>query len=238
MSEVAARLSAIRHRIADAAARVGREPGEITLVGVSKRQPAARVRAALEAGLRDVGENYLQEAVARHAELMQAPGPPHGSSVRWHFIGQLQRNKVRQLVPIFDVVQTLDRESLGDELERRCAAADRRLEVLVQVDLSNEPRKGGVAPERLPDLLSASERWPSLRITGLMAIPAATAHAEQSRPAFARLRELRDAQRQQPAAAGLRELSMGMSHDFEVAIEEGATIIRVGTALFGEREPG
>jgi pyridoxal phosphate enzyme (YggS family) len=237
VSEVAARLAALRDRVARAAARVGREPEEITLVGVSKRQPLERVRAALRAGLRDIGESYVQEAVARHGELV-ASGQPPATPPRWHFVGRLQRNKVRQLVPIFDVVQTLDRESLGDELERRCARAGRQLEVLVQVDLCDEPQKGGVAPERLPGLLAAGQRWPSLRITGLMAIPAAARHAEESRAAFARLRELRDAQREQPGGAGLRELSMGMSQDFEVAIEEGATIIRLGTALFGERAPG
>jgi pyridoxal phosphate enzyme (YggS family) len=230
--EIAARLAAIRERVAAAAQRVGREAGEIALLGVAKRQPVELVRAALDAGLRDLGENYVQEAVAKRALLAGADG---GSEPRWHFIGQLQRNKVRQVVPIFDVVHTLDRESLGDELERRCAAADRRLEVLVQVDVSDEPQKGGVAPERLPALLEAGARWPHLALTGLMAIPAASDEPEASRAAFARLRELRDAQRGRPGGQDLRELSMGMSGDFEVAIEEGATIIRVGTALFGPR---
>lgn len=234
-AELATRLAGLRARIEAAAARAGRAADEVALIGVSKRQPAALVSAAVRAGLGEIGENYVQEAVAKHAQVSEALADTGTAAPRWHFIGRLQRNKVRHVVGCFDVVQTVDRESLGDELERRAQAANRRLEVLLQVDLSDEPQKGGVAPDGLRDLLAASTRWQALHVTGLMAIPAATDDPEQSRPAFARLRELRDTHRDGPGAEPLRELSMGMSGDFEVAIEEGATIIRVGTAVFGPR---
>jgi pyridoxal phosphate enzyme (YggS family) len=154
---------------------------------------------------------------------------------RWQFIGQLQRNKARLVARDFDVIQTVDRESLGAELDRRAERLSRHLEVLLQVDLSGEERKGGAAPEDLPALLAASRRWPHLRVSGLMAIPEPSLDPEASRPAFARLRELRDALREHPGGEHLVELSMGMSQDFEVAIEEGATIVRIGTAIFGAR---
>jgi pyridoxal phosphate enzyme (YggS family) len=234
--EIARRLEGIHARVIAAARRANRAPDEILLLGVSKRKSADQVVKAVRAGLRDVGENYVQEAVAKHAEVMDALRRTGDDPPRWHFIGRLQRNKVRTLVTRFDVVQSLDRESLGDELQRRAAAAERTLEVLVQVDLSDEPQKGGVAPDALADLLAASTRWSALRVVGLMAIPAAASGPEATRPAFARLRALRDAHRDAPGGDALSELSMGMSSDFEVAIEEGATIIRVGTALFGPRE--
>jgi len=232
------RLDRVRARIGGAARRAGRSADEITLVGVAKRQPAERVAAARRAGLHCVGESYLQEAQAkipRVGALLAACGaaPPH-----WHFVGRLQRNKAREVARFFDVVESVDREELGLELERRAAGRAQPLEVLLQVNVSGEARKGGVAPEALPELLAASARWRRLRVVGLMAIPAAAEDPEASRPAFARLRELRDALRGGPGAEGLRELSMGMSADFEVAIEEGATWVRVGTALFGARDPG
>jgi pyridoxal phosphate enzyme (YggS family) len=234
---IAGRLEKIRSRIEAAALRVGRDPREVALLGVSKRKSAAQVTAAIRAGLRDVGENYVQEAVAKHREVTRALDEAGDVPPRWHFIGRLQRNKVRQVVSRFDVVQTPDRESLGSELEKRASAAGRVIEALVQVDLCDEPQKGGVAPSGLAALLEASTRWAALRVTGLMAIPEATDDPESTRSAFAQLRALRDAHRQAPGGEALGELSMGMSADFEVAIEEGATIIRVGTALFGPREP-
>ena len=223
---MAGRLEALEGRVAAAAARAGRDPAEVTLLGVAKRVAPERVAAALTAGLRDLGENYLQEAVERRGAL----GPEAGAA-RWHFIGRLQRNKARAAAAHFDVVQTLDRASLGAALDRGAAAAGRRLDVLVQVNTSGEAQKGGVAPERLPELLDASRDWPHLRVAGLMTLPAATADPEAARPAFAALRALRE----RTGHPELRELSMGMSADFEVAIEEGATIIRIGTALFGPR---
>jgi hypothetical protein len=234
-ADVATRLASVRERVGRAAAAAGRRPEAVTLVGVSKRVAAEQVAAAVRAGLRDVGENYLQEAEAKLPEVQRLLEESGHKSPRWHFIGQLQRNKARRVAGRFDVVQTVDRERLGAELNRRAEAAARPLEVLLQVDLSGEPGKGGVDPEHLAELLASSRGWPQLRVIGLMAIPAPGAEAASSRPAFARLRALRDELRQHPGGESLRELSMGMSQDFEVAIEEGATIVRIGTAIFGAR---
>jgi hypothetical protein len=159
------------------------------------------------------------------------------ASPRWHFIGHLQRNKVRDVVRDYDVVETLDRESLGDALDRRAAGRGRPLEALIQVNVSREPQKSGAAPEEVPALLARSAGWENLRVTGLMAIPA-PGSAEATRADFARMRALFDTLRSEPGGEQLRELSMGMSSDFETAIEEGATIVRVGTAIFGAREEG
>lgn len=225
MSAIAERLAAVRERIALAAARAGRSEGDVELIGVAKTRTASEVVEAVRAGLGHVGENYVQEAVPKIAEVLASGVTPP----LWHFIGRLQRNKARHVAPVFDVVETVDNEKLGLELDRRAGVAGRLLEAQLQVDVSGEAQKGGVSPEALPALLAASASWANLRVTGLMAIPAPTAEPEQSRPAFALLRELRD-------ELGLRELSMGMSADFEVAIEEGATRVRVGAAIFGARE--
>jgi PLP dependent protein len=226
-------LAALRARMDAACARAGRAPGGVTLLGVAKGTATERVVAAVRAGLADVGENYLQEAAARRPELATELARTHNTGPRWHFIGRLQRNKARATARLFDVVHTLDRRELGDALERGAVEAGRTLDALIQVNADDEPQKGGAAPDALPALLAASAAWPHLRITGLMAIPAASDDAERTRPAFAMLRALRDSLRADHPA--LTELSMGMSGDFEVAIEEGATIIRVGTALFGPR---
>lgn len=233
---VAERLRAVRARIDAAARRVGRDPRSVRLVGVAKRQPAARVVAAVAAGLADVGENFAQELRDQAPEVearLRAEGlaPP-----RWHFVGQLQRNKARLVVPRVACVHSLDRASLARELDRRAGAEGRSLEVLLQVDLSGEAAKGGVAPERAASLLAAAASLPHLRVVGLMAIPAPEPDPQAMRPAFARLRELRDTLGAEAGGDALRELSMGMSADFEVAVEEGATLVRVGTAVFGPRE--
>jgi len=228
-------LAALRARVAAAAARADRPPEQVTLLGVAKGTSTARVAEAVRAGLADVGENYLQEAAARRSELAEQLAGTGAAPPRWHFIGRLQRNKARGVAELFDAVHTLDRRELGDALERGAAAAGRTLDAFVQVNASGEAQKGGVAPEGVRALLAASAAWPHLRIAGLMAIPAASDDAERTRPAFAMLRALRDSLR--PDYPALVELSMGMSGDFEVAIEEGATIIRVGTALFGPRGP-
>jgi pyridoxal phosphate enzyme (YggS family) len=232
---VAERLAEVRERIAAAARRAGRRPEEIVLVGVAKRQPAANVVAAVRAGLADVGENYVQEAVAQRAAVEAALAGSALAPPRWHLIGRLQRNKARQAVRSFDVIQTLDRAELGDALESHCAAEPRRLRVLLQVDVSGEPQKGGAAPDELQALLARCRDWPHLEPVGLMAIPAPVETAEAARPAFARLRALRDTLQREPGGGRLRELSMGMSADYEVAVEEGATLVRVGTAIFGQR---
>jgi pyridoxal phosphate enzyme (YggS family) len=218
-----------------AARRAGRRPEEITLVGAAKRQAPESVVAAVRAGLLDVGENYVQEAAAKRAAVEAALAGSAVTPPRWHLIGHLQRNKARQAVRCCDVVQTLDRAELGETLEARCAAEPRRLPVLLQVDISGEPQKGGVAPDELPALLTRCREWPHLEPIGLMAIPAPVEAAEQARPAFARLRSLRDALVREPGGGALRELSMGMSADYEVAIEEGSTLVRVGVAIFGPR---
>jgi pyridoxal phosphate enzyme (YggS family) len=222
----------LRERIAAAAERAGRAPGVVTLLGVAKRIAPEAVAEAVGAGLADVAENYVQEAVGRRDALCDLVARTGQAPPRWHFIGRLQRNKARVVAEHFEVVHTLDREALGAVLERGAEAAGRNLDVLVQVNTSGEAQKGGVAPGDAAALLDAARAWPHLRIRGLMTIPAA-GDPEAVRPAFAGLRTLRDALRERHP--DLRELSMGMSGDFEVAIEEGATIIRVGTALFGPR---
>jgi hypothetical protein len=229
----AERLESVRARIAAAARRAGRDAADVTLVGVSKRMPADRMAEAARAGLACVGENYVQEAREKRTALEALP---ETRALRWHLIGSLQRNKARDAVASFDVVETVDRVSLAQELDRRAAQAGRTLEVLLQVNVSGEPQKAGARPEQVEALLGACAELPHLRVTGLMAVPEAADDPERTRPSFARLRALRDELRAVPGGAGLRELSMGMSADFEVAIEEGATLVRVGTALFGPRE--
>jgi hypothetical protein len=227
---VAARLASLRARIAAAARRAGRDPAEVTLVGVSKRVPAARVAEAVAAGLADAGESFVQEARAKIPDLAAL-----GAHPRWHLVGRLQRNKARDAARLFDWIHSMDRAELAQELSRRAQAEGRRLSLLLQVNLSGEPQKGGAAPDALPDLAAACARLPALELRGLMTVPAADADPEAARPLFARLRALRAALAAGPAGARFDQLSMGMSHDFEVAVEEGATMVRVGTALFGTR---
>ncbi|HJO23243.1 MAG: YggS family pyridoxal phosphate-dependent enzyme [Myxococcota bacterium] len=237
-NEIADRLAAVRERMARAATRAGRRPEDVRLVGVTKRKTAADLVAAVGAGLGHVGENYVQEA---HEKLSEARAALEGLGLKTpaiHFIGTLQRNKAGVAARLFDVVESVDRIALGDVLDRRAGAAGRRLEVLLQVNVSSEARKGGVAPEDLPALAAHARSWRHLAVTGLMTIPTAATDPEQQRPAFAKLRALRDSLRAEAGGQGLDHLSMGMSGDFEVAIEEGATIVRVGTAIFGSREAG
>jgi len=231
-ASIAERLAEVRGRIAAAAGRAGRPVEDVQLVGVSKRFPAGDIVEAVHAGLQAVGENYMQEAVAKLPEVWAALDAQGLARPRFHFIGQLQRNKARHAVDAFDVVETVDRISLGEALDRRAGSAGRRLTVFLQVNVSGEPQKGGAAPEDLAALHDASAGWSHLDVTGLMTVPAA---GPDARPAFARLRSLRDELRSRPGGERLRELSMGMSADFEQAIEEGATVVRVGTAIFGQR---
>ena len=235
-AEIGARLAAVRDRVRRAAERAGRSPDEIALVGVAKRKPAALVAAAVRAGLRHVGENYVQESIPKILEVKEILEHDSSAMPRWHFIGLLQRNKARQVAECFDLIETVDRAPLAEALEPRAQAAGRVLDVLLQVNVSGELQKGGIDPAALPELLAASAAWKHLRVVGLMAIPAVETDPEASRPAFTRLRELRESLGAAAGAGALRELSMGMSADFEVAIEEGATIIRVGTAIFGPRD--
>ncbi|MHB8835599.1 MAG: YggS family pyridoxal phosphate-dependent enzyme [Candidatus Methylomirabilia bacterium] len=226
--EIAARLAGVRAAIARAAARSGRLPGEITLVAVSKTVSAQLVAAAAAAGQRVFGENRVQEALGK----VEACGP----GLAWHLIGHLQSNKAKAAVRLVDVVESLDSPALAFELDRRAGEAGRRLRVLVQVKLADEATKSGVAHRDAPSLLETVARLPHLELAGLMTIPPPPGQPEDSRPWFARLRGLRDLWDGTCCPRGtLRELSMGMSADFEVAIEEGATIVRVGSVIFGER---
>jgi len=228
---IAARLAAVREQIARAAARVGRRAEDVTLVGVSKSQPAEAVRAAHVAGLVDLGENRVQEAETKLLATADLRG-----RVRWHLIGHLQKNKARKAAELFDCVHALDGEELARKLAAAASELGRTLSVLVQVDLAGEATKHGCPEAELFQLLEAVRDLPALRADGLMILPPLAEDPEQSRPWFRRLRELRDAAQARGLLAGA-QLSMGMSHDFGVAVEEGATLVRVGTAIFGERQP-
>ena len=237
-SEIADRAARVRDRIAEAAVRAGRDPADVTLVAVTKTRPVETVRAAIAAGLHDLGENRVSELVEKSDAV---PGESDGGDVRWHLIGSLQRNKARDAAARADLFHALDSVRLADALDRKAADAGRVLDVLVQVNVSGEDAKHGVAPDALPDLLAHAAGLPHLRPVGLMGMAAlAESEAELERvvrPAFRRLRALYDASssRLGGAAPGLSVLSMGMSGDFAVAVEEGATHVRVGTALFGPR---
>jgi pyridoxal phosphate enzyme (YggS family) len=221
------KIDQVESRIARAAARGGRKRSSILLVAVTKKFPAAVIREAFEFGLRDFGENYVQEFDEKRAELVNCAG------ARYHFIGHLQSNKTKKAAEIFDVIHTVDSAKIARRLDAEAGPAGPHpiLEVLIEVKLSDEPAKAGAAPEEVPALVEAIRGCPHLRLLGLMTMPPWSDDAEKSRPYFARLREL-------AVENGLQHLSlsMGMSHDLEVAIEEGATMVRVGTALFGPRK--
>lgn len=219
------RLAEVRAAIAQAAAQAGRDPADIKLLAVSKTFPAEMVRVYLGLGQNDFGESYMQEARGKAAELAgDLPAPD------WHFIGHLQTNKAKYAAGIFSTIHSLDSLELAEELNRKAAALDRSLKVYIQVNVSGEAVKSGLSPAALPSFLDQLTRFPALSPQGLMTMPPYDPDPELSRPHFAALRELRDKQ-----APGLPGLSMGMSGDYRVAIEEGATVIRVGTALFGSR---
>ncbi len=221
------RLDEVRSRISGAAARSGRAAGAVTLVGISKTVAAEEVRAAVALGLNDLGENRVQEAQAKIAAVGR-------DRVRWHLVGHLQRNKAGRAVELFDRIHSVDGLGLAEALSRRAAADGRMLPVLVEVNVSGEPTKFGVAPADLEPLLERVAALPGLRLDGLMTVGPPVASAAEARPGFARLRELRE-HAERALGARLPELSMGMSGDFEVAIEEGSTMVRVGTAIFGKR---
>lgn len=226
-ASVRERAADVTDRMARAASRAGRRPGEVRLVAVTKTQSAARVAEARAAGLEVFGENYVQEAEEKIRAVPDA---------EWHLIGKLQRNKVGKAVSLFPWIQTVDSAALLAEISRRAAAAGKTVELLVEVNLAGEGSKGGVSPEGLPALLDAASGLPGVRLRGLMAIPPYSDDPDASRPHFARLRSLlEESARRAPRGTEMNELSMGMSHDFEAAIEEGATMVRVGTAIFGPR---
>ena len=230
VTDIAANLAAVRARIAAAATRAGRDPGDVTLIAVSKTFGEAHVRAAFAAGQRDFGENKVQEGLQKVAATADTPW------VRWHLIGHLQSNKAKKAAGAFACIHSVDSVDLLDRLDRAAGELNARPQVLIQADLAGEATKFGAAAEGVETIAARALEARALDLVGLMLIPPWSEDQEQTRPWFVRLRNLRDrlVADGMPAAA-LRHLSMGMSHDFEAAVEEGATIVRVGTAIFGAR---
>jgi pyridoxal phosphate enzyme (YggS family) len=228
MSAVRENILRIRERIAAAALRAGREPNSVRLMAVTKTVHDEPILAAIEAGIDIIGENYVQEA-KRKIELM-------GKSVEWHLIGHLQTNKAKYAVRLFDMIHSVNRLSLAEELNRRAATIGTICRVLIEVNLGGEDSKSGAPPEEAPALIRTIAAMPHLSIRGLMTMAPWYDDPEKARPFFAGLRVLRDriAAENIPNVV-MRELSMGMTDDFEVAVEEGATIVRIGRAIFGER---
>jgi len=222
-------IDRIREKISRACARAGRTPSEVTLLAVAKTFPAGAVREAIEAGVTDIGENYVQELLAKRGVLP-------GAAVRWHFIGHLQSNKVRQIAPWIHMIHAVDSAALAIEIDRRASKEGRVIECLIEVNTTGERTKFGAAPAQVAPLVRSLSSCDSISLAGLMTIGPFLPDPEGSRPMFRRLRQLRD----EIAALGqanvsMRHLSMGMTGDFEVAIDEGATLIRIGTAIFGPR---
>jgi pyridoxal phosphate enzyme (YggS family) len=241
MQTIAERLEEVRARIRRAAETAGRSPGDIRLVGASKRKSAECIREAYGSGLRDFGENYVQELQSKREALADLP------DICWHMIGHLQRNKARHVVQTASVVQTVDTPRLAHELGRRAAElevpapqrfggrvanAEGRLVVMVEVNIGSETDKSGCAPAELGEVLDAVEQEPALALAGLMTLPPHTEDPAGARPFFEQMLELREAH---GGCRRLPEMSMGMTHDLEVAVATGATIVRVGTAIFGPR---
>lgn len=226
MSRIAQNLEKVRERIAAAAQKAGRDPREVRLVAVSKTVDLPRLREAVAAGQRLFGENYLQEARPKITEL--------GPDIDWHLVGHLQSNKAKGAVELFDLIHSVDRLKLAQALDQAAARQGKVQDILVQVNLAAEETKSGAAPQAVPELLAQLARLPHLRVTGLMTMPPWLDDPDAVRPYFKTLRELRDRWRSS-SGLPLPKLSMGMSGDFEVAVEEGATLVRVGSAIFGSR---
>ena len=224
--EIATRLREVRARIDDAAQKAGRTPGSVRLVAVSKGKPASAIRAAYAAGQREFGENYAQELEEKASQLADLEG------LVWHAIGQLQRNKARTITRVAAFVHAVDRVEIAEELGRRAAGKGKRIKALVEVNVSGETSKGGCAPSDAGTVLAAIRKAPGLEAVGLMTIPPDSDDPEVARRVFAELRALRD---EHGGVAKLSHLSMGMTHDFPIAVAEGATLVRVGTAIFGAR---
>jgi pyridoxal phosphate enzyme (YggS family) len=228
MADVVANYRALLQRIGEAAARAGRNPTDVKLLGAAKSQGVELVRAAIRAGVKIIGENYVQEARNKQKQVED--------SAEWHMIGHLQRNKARLAVEVFDLIHSLDNVALARELDREGRKRSKTVRVLLEVNLAGEESKTGIAKDKVADLLRAAGELSNLSIEGLMAVPPYRENPEDVRPYFKTLRELRDALRELHIAdVDLKELSMGMTHDYAIAVEEGATIVRIGTALFGPR---
>ena len=227
---LAARLTHVRARVAAAAEKCGRPANDVTLIAISKTHPSSVVSRLIGFGAKDLGENKVQEAEEKIAEVGR-------DRARWHLVGHLQANKARRAVNLFDVIHSLDSIDLARRLDRLCEEEERQsLQVLIQVDLGHELTKSGIDEAALPELVESLGSLTRIDLIGLMTLPPFFENAEHSRPFFRRLRELRDELARRDAFGNRRgELSMGMTHDFEVAIAEGATMVRIGTAIFGER---
>lgn len=225
---ITANIAALRQRIVQSASDAGRDPAEITLLAVSKTRSAEEVAVALDAGLTQIGENYLQEAVDKQAALQ-------GRNACWHFIGPIQSNKTREIASHFDWVHSVDREKIARRLSEQRPEGKPPLKICLQVNISREDSKSGVLPEDALTLAKQITALPALQLRGLMAIPAASDDLAEQRAAFAALRALRDTLQQALPDQTLDTLSMGMSGDMDAAIAEGSTLIRIGTALFGPR---
>lgn len=217
----------VKEAMEEAAQRVGRRPEEIRLVVASKTVDVERIRSAVEAGITIFGENYVQEAMRKREAIEQ--------SVSWHFIGHLQKNKAKYAVQLFDMIHSVDSIALAEELNKRAGRVDRGMDVLIEVNLSGESTKSGVSEEDVFSLIHGMSGLAHLRFRGLMTMPPFFEDPEESRPYFVRLRSLAERIVAEDLHPGPLELSMGMSNDFLVAIEEGATLVRVGTAIFGPR---
>jgi PLP dependent protein len=228
VSNLPGNVQMVRERIATACRRSGRNPDAVTVVAVGKTRTLDEIRAVLASGLTDLGENRVQELVAKREAI--------GEVVTWHLIGTLQTNKVKHAIQNADLIHTLDRDSLLDELSRQAERLGRTVRVLVQVNVSGEQTKHGLEAAALPDFLRRASRSGNVRITGLMTMAPLAANPEEVRPVFRRLRQLADeAQQMGLPNVEMHWLSMGMSNDYEVAVEEGANLVRIGTALFGNR---
>ncbi|MUM77221.1 YggS family pyridoxal phosphate-dependent enzyme [Pseudodesulfovibrio sp. F-1] len=227
--ELARAAARVREELAQAAQRAGRDPGQVTLVAVSKFHPAGDIRALAEAGQADFGENYVQEALAKREELADL-------ALRWHFIGGLQTNKARFVAGNFALVHSVDSMKLARALDGRASGLGVVQDILIQVNVAGEEQKSGVDEAGLPELAEAVEAMPGLRLTGLMTLPPFFDDPERARPVFARLRRLRDGLEGR-LGRPLPHLSMGMTGDFAAAVEEGATVVRIGTRIFGARAP-
>jgi pyridoxal phosphate enzyme (YggS family) len=228
MVDVGGNYRKIRERIADAAAKARRDPREVRLLAAAKSQSVEAIRAALAAGVTLVGENYVQEAADKKRLISE--------SIEWHMIGHLQRNKVRMAMELFDLIESLDNLALARELDKEGAKRGKTIRALVEVNLGGEESKSGIAKDQLSPLIVELGKLAHLRVEGLMTVPPFRENLEEMRPYFRELRELRDQLNDSRLPnIQLKELSMGMTHDYTVAIEEGATIVRIGTALFGPR---
>jgi pyridoxal phosphate enzyme (YggS family) len=229
MIDIAANYAHVREQVAMIAQRCGRRPEDITIVCAAKTKGPEAVRAAIVAGATDIGENYVQEA---REKIAQVPEP-----ARWHLIGHLQRNKAKEAVRLFTLIHSLDNVALAQELNRQGEKQGKIVRTLIEVNLGGETTKSGIAPGQVENLLAVMSALPAVRVEGFMTIPPPGPDAEVSRPYFCTLTRLREQFSQfRTANIDLRELSMGMTDDYHVAIEEGATIVRIGRAIFGERQ--